>query len=90
MVQGKTQGPCTIRQFREWLRHMRGDRNLHEELKRFSDVSVWRVGPLAHPACSLVTPFAKSLHLLCFHQIIALRSAWLGKVQDWIRTFPAA
>ncbi|KAK9906350.1 hypothetical protein WJX75_000376 [Coccomyxa subellipsoidea] len=42
--QGKTQGPCTIRQFREWLRHMRGDRNLHEELKRFSEVSVWRVG----------------------------------------------
>ncbi len=51
MVQGKTQGPCTIRQFREWLRHMRGDPNLCEELKRFSDVSVWRVSvPMAQSA----------------------------------------
>lgn len=43
IVQGQTQGPCSIRQFREWLRHMRRDPNLYEELKQFSDVSVWRV-----------------------------------------------
>ena len=43
VVQGKTQGACTIRQFRDWMRAMRGDPGLAEEYRQFSEVSAWRV-----------------------------------------------
>ncbi len=42
-AQGKTQGPCTIRQFRDWMRAMRGDPGLAEEYRQFGEVSAWRV-----------------------------------------------
>ena len=41
--QSKTQGPCALRQFREWMRDMRADPSLTKEYRQFCEVSAWRV-----------------------------------------------
>ena len=42
-LQGNTQGPCSILQFKKWLLAMTGKQHLQAEYQKFKDVSVWRV-----------------------------------------------
>ena len=42
--QGNTQGPCTIAQFRSWLRTLAEDPKFADEHKQFMSVDVWKEG----------------------------------------------
>jgi len=42
--QGNTQGPCTIQQFRSWLRTLAEDDKFADEHKQFMSVDVWKAG----------------------------------------------
>lgn len=42
--QGNTQGPCTIAQFRSWLRTLAEDPQFADEHKQFMSVDVWKEG----------------------------------------------
>ena len=42
--QGNTQGPCTIAQFRSWLRTLADDPQFADEHKQFMSVDVWKEG----------------------------------------------
>jgi len=42
--QGNTQGPCTIQQFRSWLKTLAEDPQFVDEHKQFRGVSVWKEG----------------------------------------------
>ena len=42
--QGNTQGPCTIAQFRSWLRTLAEDPRFADEYKQFMSVDVWKEG----------------------------------------------
>ena len=43
MLQGQTQGPCSIQQFNKWLQAMAGKPHLQSEFQQFKEVWVWRV-----------------------------------------------
>lgn len=42
--QAKTQGPCTIRQFRGWLDYLKKEPQYVKEYNQFVSVQVWRDG----------------------------------------------
>ena len=45
-MQGVTQGPCSISEFRGWMHDLRMDQQLSFQYKQFSEVSAWQV---SHP-----------------------------------------
>ena len=50
VVQGVTQGPCSISEFRGWMHDLRMDQQLSFQYKQFSEVSAWKVSHL-EPFC---------------------------------------
>lgn len=69
-AQNKTQGPCSLRQYRDWMRDMRSNPNLQEEYKQFCEVSAWQVCiipytlPLLIVVCALERQENKAEHFL--------------------------
>ncbi|PNG99192.1 hypothetical protein TSOC_015035, partial [Tetrabaena socialis] len=41
---GRTQGPCSIRQFRSWIKYLAQDESYKEEYNEFRTCAVWRQG----------------------------------------------
>lgn len=46
-AQHETQGPCSMAQFRGWVRNLRMDARFKAQLTEFSNVSVWKVRSVA-------------------------------------------
>ena len=53
--QGQTQGPCSIKQFKEWLVSLGSDPRFRAEHEQFRQVEVWQRGmPNRVPLANLV------------------------------------
>jgi len=48
-AQNETQGPCSLTQFRGWVRNLRAEPRFKAQLAEFSSVSVWKARPA--PGC---------------------------------------
>ena len=73
-LQGKTQGPCTIEQFRRWTARMKNDPTLMKEYNEFQCVNVWTVcNCTPHPSDSCL-PAHLHLPLLCQWHHLLVRS----------------
>ena len=46
-AQNETQGPCSLTQFRGWVRTLRAEPRFKAQLDEFSNVSVWKARPPA-------------------------------------------
>lgn len=53
-VQGVTQGPCCIAEFRVWMRDLQMNPELGFALKQFSEVAAWKVVDLSC-CCAIMT-----------------------------------
>ena len=60
-AQSETQGPCSLAQFRGWVRNLRADARFKAQLEEFSNVSVWK----ARPPTPATSPYAVLEDLLC-------------------------
>lgn len=70
-MQGVTQGPCSISEFRGWMHDLRTDPQLSFQYKQFSEVSAWRVSAMSHPCAADLCQ--------CFQEVAMLHSvhvAW--------------
>ena len=72
-LQGKTQGPCTIEQFRRWTARLQNDPTLTKEFNDFQCVNVWTVRnctPHASDSClpdpTFICPF-RANGIICVH-----------------------
>ena len=60
-VQGVTQGPCSITEFRGWMQDLRSNPQLSLQYKQFSEVVAWRV-------CTMLSSCLCVSHCVCIYQ----------------------